>query len=108
MSRLERRTTPLRNMPSAWEIILAVNELARKYLNADPERLNIADPGRMVIFPEGFRCDMHRWQYVRRHFKRAANEYLEKTGLDVYEALREHEATLRSRHYAPQLYVERR
>lgn len=108
MSTQQHRTIPLRNAPPAWEIIAAVNELARGYLNADPIRLNNADPGRMAVYPKGYRCDMHRWAYVRRHFKRAAAEYYAQTGLDVYDALREHEAMLRSREYAPELYVERR
>lgn len=85
-------------LPSDLEIIAAVNELARGYVNPSEEKM----------LPEGTRVDMHRWRWARRYWEQAVKEYKEKTGYDAIEALARHEAKLRSRENAPQLYIERR
>lgn len=83
------------------EIIAAVNELARGYCNAELE------PGDQPL-PPGTRCDMHRAGFVRRRWERAREVFLEQNGLDVLDAIKRHEAWLRSPENAPQLYVDRR
>lgn len=93
-----------RNIPSDHEILAAVNERARLFVNAE----FIPDSQIQSPLPIGYRCDMSRIGFIRRRWERARDMHLQETGLDVLESLRRIEAALRDPINAPVLYVERR
>lgn len=77
----------MRNIPQDREILAAVNERARFYVNADT-------PGEPP-YPPGYRCDMSRVGFIRRRWERAVQEYKDEMGIDPIEALARIEAELR-------------
>ena len=82
------------------EIITAVDELARQFVN-------LSAPFEVLIAPG---AQMHRSHtgFVRRLWEQARQVYIMRTGIDVLDAIKRHEAWLRSAENAPELYVERR
>lgn len=78
----------MRNVPTDHDILAAVNERARQFVNADLR------PGEQPL-PPGFRCDMTRVLFVRERWNRAVEEHKREHGLDPIESLARIEAELR-------------
>jgi hypothetical protein len=93
-----RRITRL---PSDLEIIAEVDDMARQSIN-----LEMALD--QAWLPPGTKCHRSRVGFIRRAWEKAREAYLKETGIDVLDAIKRHEAWLRSPDNAPELYVERR
>jgi hypothetical protein len=88
-------------MTSDLDTINEVNERARAIFNAK------LAPGEQPL-PAIVHHDMSRVGAIRRAWEAARDAYKEETGIDVTDAIRRHEAWLRSPENAPQLYIEKR
>jgi hypothetical protein len=89
----------LRNALTDEQVLNAVNEAARRLVNAEIE------PGELPL-PEGWRCDMSRVGFIRRRWERAVEQYRKDFGIDPLEVLGRIEADIRRR--TEVLHVERR
>lgn len=79
-------------MPSDQEVIAEVDAIAQ----------------RAAGLPVGTQYHRSRVGAIRRVWEKAREDYREKNGVDVLDAIKRHEAWLRSPENAPELYVERR
>ena len=108
------------------ELIAQIDEIARRAANEamQPEidalkaQIEITPPGDIrqrlenklaqMSLPPDFQCHSSRVGAVRRCWETARETHLKATGIDVLDAIKRHEAWLRSPENVPELHIERR